>query len=110
MGGFFFKEVEEYDPKDARKFFPPEQAPILRTFADTLGALEAFTRDSIETAVHEIMEKNDLNKKQVFQPLRLAMVGKTIGPGLFEMIELLGKEKVVERLLRAAQYIEKNLC
>lgn len=108
VGGFFFKEIEEYDPKDARKFFPPEQAPILRTFADTLSALNPFTRESIETGVHEIMEKNELNKKQVFQPLRLAMVGKTIGPGLFEMIELLGKEKAVARLLRAAQFIESN--
>ena len=54
------------------------------------------------------MEKTDLKFGKIAQPLRVALTGKTVSPGIFEVLEVLGKAKVIKRLEKAVQYIERQ--
>jgi glutamyl-tRNA synthetase len=75
---------------------------VLDAAAETLAELEAFDADTIEPALRELAERLELKPREAFQPIRVAVTGSKISPGLFESIELLGREKSVDRL-RAAR-------
>jgi glutamyl-tRNA synthetase len=74
---------------------------MLAAAADALAALEPFTADAIEASLRETAERLELKPRQAFQPVRLAVTGSKISPGLFESIELLGREKTLARLAAA---------
>jgi glutamyl-tRNA synthetase len=75
--------------------------PILRATAERLREVEPFRADQIEQALRELAAELDLSPRKAFQPIRVAVTGSTISPGLFESIELLGRERTLARL-RAA--------
>jgi len=66
-----------------------------------LAELEPFTAEAIEAALRGVLERLGLKPRQGFQPIRVAVTGSTVSPGLFESIELLGREKTLERLSAA---------
>jgi glutamyl/glutaminyl-tRNA synthetase len=66
--------------------------------ADRFEALLEFSHASIETALRQLAEELQIKPTKLIHPTRLALSGRTIGPGLFEMIELLGKKTVIRRL------------
>ena len=68
-----------------------------------LETLEPFTAEAIETALRAAADELGLKPRQAFQPIRVAVTGSKISPGLFESIELLGRAKTLARLgVRAA--------
>jgi glutamyl-tRNA synthetase len=71
---------------------------VLDAAAETLAELEPFDADTIEPALRELAERLELKPREAFQPIRVAVTGSKISPGLFESIELLGREKSVDRL------------
>ncbi|HZB34530.1 MAG TPA: glutamate--tRNA ligase [Gaiellaceae bacterium] len=75
---------------------------VLSAAAETLSELEPFDAHTIEPALRELAERLELKPREAFQPIRVAVTGSKISPGLFESIELLGREKSVDRL-RAAR-------
>jgi len=77
-------------------------ADVVAAARDALAELEPFTAESIETALRGVLERLGLKPRQGFQPIRIAVTGSKISPGLFESIELLGREKTLARLSRAA--------
>jgi glutamyl-tRNA synthetase len=74
---------------------------VVAAARDALAALEPFTAETIETALRGVLEQFGLKPRQGFQPIRLAVTGSNISPGLFESIELLGREKTLARLSAA---------
>ena len=78
---------------------------LLRRAADLLRKLEPFELDSIEKAYRSLSEDLGISTGRLIHPTRLAISGKTMGPGLFEIIVLLGRNRTVERLERAARWI-----
>ncbi len=76
--------------------------PVIAAARDALAALEPFTAESIEAALRAVLDGLGLKPRQGFQPIRIAVTGSKISPGLFESIELLGRATAVERLSRAA--------
>ena len=76
--------------------------PVIAAARDALADLEPFTADSIEAALRAVLERLGLKPRQGFQPIRVAVTGSKISPGLFESIELLGRARALERLSRAA--------
>jgi glutamyl-tRNA synthetase len=62
-----------------------------------------FTADRIEAQLRALAERLQLKPRQAFQPIRVAVTGSTISPGLFESIELLGREETLARLSAAAE-------
>jgi glutamyl-tRNA synthetase len=71
---------------------------VVDAAAETLAELEPFDADTIESALRGLAERLELKPREAFQPIRVAVTGSKISPGLFESIELLGREKSVDRL------------
>src|SRR5438067_961358 len=75
--------------------------PILEAAAERLRRVEPFAAEPIEQALRELAAELDLSPRKAFQPIRVAVTGSTVSPGLFESLELLGRERVLRRLSAA---------
>jgi len=102
---FFFRDVM-YDPAAAAKHFNGAAAPLLEAYASALAALPLFDHAQIEAALRDACARAGADARALIHPARVALTGKTAGPGLFELTELLGRERAVERLRRAAKYAQ----
>jgi glutamyl-tRNA synthetase len=94
---FYFKD--DVDPEDPSLLDPR----VLRRALDSLGGLESWTTPAIEAALRNLAEELDLKPGQAFQPIRMAVTGSKISPGLFESLELLGREETLRRLAAAVE-------
>lgn len=92
--------VEEptMDDAAAKKFLTPAIVPALQKLTARLEALSDFTKESQEAAFHEVLEEEGLKMGKLAQPVRVALTGRTASPGIYEVIDLLGKEKTLSRL------------
>ncbi len=93
FAGFLFHDVEP-DPALL-------DASVSGSAADVLASVEPFGAEAIEAALRAMAERLDLKPAKAFQPIRVAVTGSKISPGLFESIELLGREESLRRLRRA---------
>jgi glutamyl-tRNA synthetase len=96
FAGFLFGEVEP-DPA-----LLDGDAPVLGPAREALETVEPFTADRIEAALRHVAERLALSPRKAFRPIRVAVTGSTVSPGLFESLELLGKERALARI-RAAE-------
>ncbi len=78
---------------------------MLAAVRAALAGLERFDRESVEAAVRGAAETLGLGAGAVIHTTRLAVTGRTRGPGLFEVMAVLGKERVVRRLEGAESYV-----
>ena len=106
--GYFFEDPSIYDPKTARKRFKKESAGLLRDLHHQLQELEEFTAGAIEELYRQAAQKAGLSAGKLIHPTRLAVSGVGYGPGLFEMMELLGREAVLRRMDKAVRWIENK--
>jgi glutamyl-tRNA synthetase len=95
FAGFFFGDVE------VDRGAIDGGGPMLAGAADALASVEPFTAERIEEALRALAEQLELSPRKAFQPIRVAVTGSTVSPGLFESLELLGRERSLERI-RAA--------
>lgn len=102
---FFYEAPQSYDPKGVAKHFHPETATRLDQLSDRLWALPSWDHASLLALYDEISQELGIKRAELIHPTRLAVTGRTVGPGLFELIELLGKESTVERLRVASRGI-----
>ncbi len=96
FAGFLFHDVTP-DPAEL-----DGGAPVVAAAREALAALEPFTAEAIEAALRGVLEQLGLKPRQGFQPIRVAVTGSRISPGLFESIELLGRETTLARLSAAS--------
>ena len=102
---FYFKENIKFEEKAAKKFLKPAILDPLKKIGELIEDLDSFTEKNLEEIFKTIMEENDLKFGKIAQPVRVALTGTTVSPGIFEMILALGKEKTAQRIKKAAQYI-----
>jgi glutamyl-tRNA synthetase len=106
-GDFFFRDEVAFDPHAVEKYLrEPGTAALLRHLRAALAAATPFDLGTIEAAVRGAAAGMGVEGKAVIHPLRVALTGKTVGPGLFELIEVLGKDRVLARLDRAVSVAE----
>lgn len=98
---YFFADEVEYEETARKKFLTPEALPVLETLVEKLSSLNDFTVPALQKIFGDIIERRGLKLVQVAQPVRVALTGGTVSPGIFEVMEILGKERVMERLKRA---------
>lgn len=103
---YFFKDVEAYDEKGVAKHFKPEAAELLEKCIAALEADEVFNLTSTEAIYNKIAADNGLALGKVIHPTRLALTGRTVSPGMFDVMVLLGKEKTLARMRKAVEYIK----
>jgi glutamyl-tRNA synthetase len=92
FAGFLFREVE---PDTA---LLDGGSAMLEGAGEVLSSVEPFTAEPIEAALRGLAERLDLKPRQAFQPIRVAVTGSKVSPGLFESLELLGREKSLARI------------
>ncbi len=98
LAGFFFDGPGD-DEKAWTKVFGVEGAVEgLRAAREALAALEPFTQEGVEETLRGLLEANDWKPKHVFQPVRVAIAGSTISPGIFESVALLGRDETLRRI------------
>ncbi len=108
MMDYYFKQDIEYDQTAVQKFFKSEKLPYLETALSRISTMNEFSRDSIKKAIKEIVTDKEIKLGDIAQPLRLAITGRTVSPGLFEIMEILGKTTVIDRITKAIQYIRNK--
>jgi glutamyl-tRNA synthetase len=100
FAGFLFRDVEpDRSLLDGR-------APVVEAARQALEGVEPFEAAKIETALRGLAEELELSPRKAFEPIRIAVTGSKISPGLFESIELLGKDETLKRLTAAAAAVE----
>ncbi len=97
---FFFIDEITPDHEAKEKFLSQDFSQEFKLFLDRLDALESFDIHSIEVSFREMVIQLNVPAKALIHPIRVALTGKTIGPGLFEVIYYLGRERTKRRLLR----------
>ncbi len=96
---YFFQEPEAYDEKGLKNALKtPDLPAVVEALAARLAAVDPFVHDPIEAAVRAVAEGRGIGAGKVIHPARLALSGRTEGPGLFELMAVLGRECCVARL------------
>jgi glutamyl-tRNA synthetase len=97
---FFFLKRIKYEKEAANKFLKQDLSREFNLLSERLMSLSSFDPLIIEQSFRNLVAELKMDTRDLIHPVRVALTGKTIGPGLFEVISLLGKERVKERLLK----------
>ncbi|MCU0978734.1 MAG: glutamate--tRNA ligase [Pirellulaceae bacterium] len=106
---FFLPEAQlPYDPAafEKRLAKPPRAAEVLRKFRDQLAAAEAFDAAGLEALLQRFIEAEGIKIGDVIHAVRVAVTGKAVGFGMFETLEILGRERCLARIERALSRLE----
>jgi glutamyl-tRNA synthetase len=99
--GFYFTDDFDYDSRGVAKHFTSESKPRLKAVRDALSTLEKFDATEIEATLKSTASKLGVKVGAIVHPTRLAETGSNVGPSLYHLLEVLGKEKVLARIDRA---------
>ncbi|AJE03140.1 glutamate--tRNA ligase [Geobacter pickeringii] len=102
---FYYKGDFAYEEQAAAKHFVPDAAPLLAALAGKLEALADFSQTGIEALFKEFIAYKGIKLGQVGPAVRVALCGGTASPGIYEVVEALGREETVARLRRAVAFI-----
>ncbi len=105
---YFFGDNFDYDPKAVKKHWKGDVIERLSAILKVLKELDSWTEILLESYIRELAERMEISAAKLIHPVRVAITGKANSPGLFEMMELLGKEKVIGRLEQGVIWLEKN--
>jgi len=103
--GYFYADDIEYDEKAAGKFLTPEMLDILKELTEKLSQASPFTADVIQSVFEVMINERGLKLGAIAQPVRVALTGGTVSPGIFEVMAILGKDEVIKRLEKAIGFI-----
>lgn len=105
---FLYEDPTVFDPKGVDKHFRGAEVPErLSSLATSLSGLSQWTHDALVDTYDRLATEWQIKRAELIHPTRLAVTGKTVGPGLFELLEVLGQEKTVSRLKYAEEWIRK---
>jgi glutamyl-tRNA synthetase len=105
---FYFQKDITYEDKAAKKFLKLPALEPIRLLAEKLEALENYTQENLENVFKALMDQTGLKLGKIAQPVRVALTGRTASPGIFEIIAILGKERVIPRLKKAIEFIDEQ--
>ncbi|MEI6313688.1 MAG: glutamate--tRNA ligase, partial [Syntrophus sp. (in: bacteria)] len=104
-GQFYFADEVTYDPEAAGKFLTPDVVEHLQAIIQELPQCADYSKTGIEQFLRRFTEERGVKLKIIAQPLRVALTGKTVSPGIDDVMITLGKERVVRRLEKAVEFI-----
>jgi glutamyl-tRNA synthetase len=106
LAGTLVEQPSDFDEKAWRQW---GSSPYLRAAFDGLSEVADWEPDELEKALREIVEREGVKPKEVFQPIRVALTGTTVSPGIFESLSALGREESLSRLEKALQKAESEV-
>ena len=101
----YITEPVAMDEAAAEKFLTPAIARSLNKFAERVKTVAPFSKETLEPVMQTVLEEDHLKMGKFAQPLRVAITGRTFSPGIYEVMELLGKDRTLNRLERALNRI-----
>jgi len=104
---FYFKDIS-YDKEADDKFLRPELVDLLEDLLSDLKGATSFDQRILEEILSAFTETHGIKLGAVAQPLRVILTGKTISPGIFEIMEVMGQDTVIARLSRAISHIKNK--
>ena len=102
---FYLQDTVEYEEAAARKFLTPAAAGPLELLMAELKKLPDFDEAGLQDAFQAVMDKTGLKLGKIAQPVRVALTGRTASPGIFEITEIIGRDRVLDRLRAAVDHI-----
>jgi len=102
---FFFKDFESYDEKAAKKNLTAEALPLLAAVRGKLATLQPWAAEGVHAALNVICTENNTTLGKVAQPLRVALSGGSVSPPIDATVALLGRERALQRIDRALQFL-----
>lgn len=106
QGNFFFECPTTFDEKAKERAVKEDTSDILQKVVEILSAQDLWESDALSDAVKDWVEDEKIGFGQVMMPLRLSLVGEMKGPDVFKIIELVGKEKSIDRIQAFIEQIE----
>jgi glutamyl-tRNA synthetase len=108
MAGFFFRDEIQIAPDElvGKKMTPAESALAAQKAYDILSVLPEISHETAEDLLRSLAEELGLSAGQVFGILRIAVTGQTVSPPLFESMQVIGKELVLERIRKAISILQ----
>jgi glutamyl-tRNA synthetase len=106
MAGFYFADQVQYDEQAVKKFLTADVAGYLKEMAEAVPSVQNFSKEGIEEFLMAFTQERNIKLKVIVQPLRVALTGKTVSPGIDEVMVTLGKERVAKRIKDAGANIE----
>jgi glutamyl-tRNA synthetase len=103
---FYYADKVNFDEKAAEKFLTADTESVLSRSAELIEGIDTYTQDSLEQVFRTIMKETGLKFGKIAQPLRVAITGTTISPGIFEMFLVLGKNEVIKRIKAGIRRIQ----
>lgn len=105
-GYYFFEEPSEYEEAALKKRWKPKSPDILKKYSEKISLFENPIKENYETALKETAAEMNTGNGNVIHPLRLAVSGTSGGPGIFDILDIVGKEKTLRRIKRMLETIK----
>jgi glutamyl-tRNA synthetase len=104
----YFRDDISYDPEAVAKQWkdPVAVLPLLVATRETLTSLADFTPGPMEEALRQLAERMGVGGGKIFQPLRIALTGLAVSPGIFDVMVMLGRERTLSRIARAEAHLQ----
>ena len=104
---FYFQEID-YEKQADEKFLLPDVLHILEDLLLDLKAVTSFDQKDLENVFSILLERHQIKLGAIAQPLRVALTGTSVSPGIFEVMEVMGQEMVIQRLSHAISHIKNK--
>jgi glutamyl-tRNA synthetase len=95
---YFFRRPDEYDPEVVKKRWNPESAQQLKRLVAAFAELKNPEKEKYEASLHQTAEALKIKNSDLIHPLRLALSGVGSGPGLYDILVILGRDEVIQRM------------
>lgn len=106
LSEFYFREEIVYDENAAKKFLSQKTVPMLKQVITGLSKESFLGKENVHALVQQLAEMRAEPLVKIAQPIRVALTGRSVSPPIDEVMEVLGKEKVIMRLQKAIEYVE----
>ena len=106
MSELFFQDSLEYDQELISKIFKEKSVSITKDFKNAIESTQKWDRSEIENIFDNLMAQHDVQIGKVMKPIRVALTGIPYGPGIFDLILLLGKEMCLKRLRKLLSLLD----
>jgi glutamyl-tRNA synthetase len=98
---YFFEDPDSYEEKGVKKRWKDDSATLLGAYADAIEEMDDFTTDNLNSSLRSIADEHDVGAGRIIHPARLAVSGRTYGPGVFGLLHAVGQEACVRRMRKA---------
>jgi glutamyl-tRNA synthetase len=104
----YFGEAVAWEDEAAKTFLTPATAPLVRKLLERFSSMPAFSKAAWEAEFKRLVEEQGIKMGQLAQPVRVALTGRTASPGLFDVMEVLGRERTLFRLQQSVARAEAS--